>query len=418
LGIETKYKRNILVEDPTEFDKNYVQVMPSISFTVMPQILYQEDRNYFNKVSYGVESRFTSFKQDRLQESTYLRNVSRTEVYPYLQVNWANNGPINLSSKFSLEYQQYDFHDEEQKSFYKNTNLVTTELSFTMDRIFGLAYEEVYQKEEFKEKDLLKFKNQKADTKEKKKVETNLIGDLPNFEDSLAKEKFIVLRNSYRHSQEFNFIHHQILDSDENGNETFLNQIQTEDGWFDDNDVIKRDLGELESSETRQSLPINNTFELQWNNSLIKKTPQNYHYLKDGRYLKDTFSYSKIGHFNLSQGYLFNSTESEFYQKLTRLLLDTSYSASTWNLNLKDYYFHQGGDHILSFSGQKRFDRLSTLAVYNFNSLDNSNIKTVKAGFQFRPHDVLGFSYLEEYDLDAQEKIQSIYQVDFIPHNN
>lgn len=418
LGLETKYKRNILVDDPTLFDKSYVQVLPSVSLSLMPQILYHQDRSFLNKLSYGLDSRFTSFKQDRLVETTYLRNVNRTEVYPYLQVNWANYGAVNLSSNFSLDYQQYNFHDEEQVNFYKHTNTIKTELSFTMDRIFGLAYEEVYQKKEFKEKDLLKFKKEKNSEISEKKAETNLIGHLPNFEDSLAKETFKIKRNSYRHSQEFKFIHHQILDSDENGNGKFLDQIQTENGWFDDNDIVKRDIGVLESNESRQSLPINNTFELQWNNSLIKKAPKNYHYLKDEKYLKDTFAYSKIGHFNISQGYLLSSTDDEFYKKLTRLLLDTSYTASTWNINLKDYYFHGAGNHILSFSGQKRFDRLSALTVYNYNSLDNSNIKTIKGGLQFRPHDVLGFSYLEEFDLDAEEKIQSIYQVDFMPNNN
>lgn len=419
-SLESELKRNILVAEPTEVDKSYVQVLPSLSFSMMPTIAFQNDQTFLSKISYGFESRFTTFKQlEQSDDDTYLRNANRIEAYPYVDVNWVNFGPLNLSSQVALDYQEYNFFEDDEVNFSKNATVISTEMSFTFDRIFGLAYEEVYQTEEFREKDLIKFNSKSGnDLNKVDKANSTTIGKLPDFEDSLAKETLTVKRNSYRHSQEFKFLHHKILGSSENGNQRFLTQIETEEGWFDNNDIIKARLDSALSNETRMVIPKNNTFELQWNNSLIKKTPKNYGYLTDEKYLKDTFEYQKIGYFNISQGIFIDSGSSDLDDRLTRLFLDTYYSGVGWNVSLTDYYFHKESDHILTFSGEKKFEKISALSIYTLNSLSTSNIETLKAGFQFRPHDVIGLSYLEEYDFNAREKISTIYQADLMPYNN
>ncbi|MBD64279.1 MAG: hypothetical protein CME62_03680 [Halobacteriovoraceae bacterium] len=417
LSLESSYKRNILVDDPTEFDKQYVQTLPTVNLSVMPQLLYQGEHKFLHKISSGFKSRFSNFKQveEAEEEDAYLRNAHRIEAYPYVHFSLLNWGPLNLSSNISIDYQEYNFDESEEQNFSKYTNLISTEVSFTMDRIFGLAYEETYSRDEFREQDLMKFKNQSG--KEPKKND-KLIGELPSFESALARERFKVTSSSYRHAQEFKFIHHQILASDESGNERFLAQIQEEEGWFDYRDAIIEDLDELQSNETRTTIPLKNTFEFQWNNSLIKKTPKNYIYSTDEKYLKDQFNYSTIGYFELSQGLLLEESADSVEDKLTRLYLNSGYNVGSWRFKLTDYYFHQTSDNILTLHAQKRFERLSLLGKYDHNSFTSSNLKVIQTGFQFRPHDILGFSYLKSFDLDANEDISSIYQVDFMPHNN
>lgn len=420
ISLEGGVKRNTLVANPTAFDKSYVQVLPSLSLSLMPKMLYQADQDFFSKISYGLDSRMTTFRQfldssDR-DEQVNLRNANRLEVYPYLNMSWINYGPINVSSQLSVDYQQYDFFDKDEAGFSKNATVLSTEMSFTFDKVFGLAFEETFQTDEFKQKDLLKLKAGKKKIKTNKSSKT--IGTLPNFEDSLVKEVINIKRNSYRHSQEFKFIHHKILASSENGNQKFLNQIQSEEGWFDFNDIIKEDLNNQLSNETRQEIPKNNTFELQWNNSLIKKIPKKYNYLTDEKYLKDAFEYEKIGFFNISQGIDLSNGSNRLKDRLTRLYLSTQYAAKNWNLTVEDYYYHQEGEHDLTFSGERKFERLSALSVYRLNGLETSNIENLRLGVQFRPFEVLGFSYLEEFDLNAHEKISTIYQIDYMPYNN
>jgi len=416
MSVEANYKRNLLIADPTEFDKKYVQTLPSLKISMMPAILYQADQDFLYKISTGVDVNLSSFKQDNIDETNFLRNANRAEVTPYLNLNWMNYGPINLTSKVSLDYQEYDFLDEEETSFYKHTTLVSTEMNFTLDRVFGLAFEENYNIDEFKEKDLIKFKG--TNESSPKTYGEKLIGELPTFGGALTKENINVKSHSYRHSQDFRFIHHRILSSDENGNEKFENQIKQETGWFDYRDAVVRQLDELQSNETRTSIPLKNTFEFQWNNSLMKKSPNNYLYLADEKYLKDMFSYSTLGTFNISQGLLLDSDATDIKEKLTRLLVSSNYNAATWSLSFSDYYFHQSSDNVFTMNGQKKFDRLSLLAQYNENTFPGSRLKTLRTGMQFRPHDVLGFSYLRDYDLDADENVTAIYQIDFMPHNN
>lgn len=415
-SMETNYKRNILVPDPNQFDKQYVQTMPSLRMSVMPQILYQEDQAFLHKVSAGAEVNLSSFQQVEREETNFLRNANRADVSSYLNLNWVNFGPVNLSSKVTVDYQEYDFIDKDEINFYKHTSFVSTELSFTLDKIFGLAFEETYDIDEFQEKDLIKFKGMSQ--KKENKINESMIGELPDFGGALTKETIKVKSHSYRHSQDFKFIHHRIVSSDENGNERFENQINQENGWFDYRDAVIRRLDELASNETRQSIPLLNTFEFQWNNSLMKKSPVNYRYLDDEKYLKDMFQYTTLGTFNISQGILLEEETADFKDRLTRLLVNGGYSGLDWNVGFSNFYFHQSNDNIFSLNGEKKFTQLALLGQYSENTFTGSSFRTLRTGFQVRPHDVLGFSYLRDYDLENDENVSTIYQLDYMPHNN
>ncbi len=418
-GVETQYKRNLLAYDSLGFDPYYVQTLPSVYFSMMPTLLWQYDSNYFYKLSFGLSGDITSFRQNRFDETNYLRNVNRLDTSPYLDLNILSVGPVTIKSKYQMDYQAYKFLNEDDPGFYKNSGLVSTELSFTVDRIFGLAYKEQYRTNELSDSDLEKISDV-SHSKERNSVSKAVVGSLPPIDSSISQESINVSRSSYRHSQEYKFIHHKLVHHGEAGNNDFLKQIGTQDGWFDYRDAITKDILELQSNETRTQIPLKNTLEFQWNNVLIRKTSRNTNYLLDDRYLKDNFTYHKLGYFNISQGIDLADDDdaSTIEERLTRLLVDTGYQASSWNFNFKDSYKHQTKDHILSLSGQKRFTKLSMLAKYNYNSFSDSNLKTMMAGAQYRPIDILGFSVLNEYDLKADENISLIYQVDFMPHNN
>jgi LPS-assembly protein len=280
-----------------------------------------------------------------------------------------------------------------------------TELSFTMDKIFGLAYEE-------------KVKAKGIKTKDKNlKVDQSMIGVLPDYEQSLTDETFIQVKNSYRHSQEFKFIHHYIANSFETGNQDFENQIQSVNGWFDYQDAILEDQADVGSNLTRTLIPRRNTLEFQWNNLLIRKSPKTFNYFQDQRFLRDNFNYNRVGYFDISQGLIIDDNLT-FDERLTRLFINTGYNASDWSVSLREYYFHQDDSEITNLSFTKRFEPFNFLTAYNFNSLPGSNIKTLRLGGQFKATDVIGFTYLNDQDLDANENIMSIYHIDFMPPNN
>ncbi len=415
LGFEGQYRRSLLENDPEKFSDNYVQILPTISGSLKPIMLWQHDGNYFYKSSFALDADYTVFKQNKVDETEYIRNARRLDVSPVLKLNILSYGPLVLKTKYQLDYQEYDLVEEED-FFSKNSGFISTELSFTVDKIFGLSYQEIYDRSEIPEKDLPKFTNKK--NIQQNVLSRSVIGELPEFESSIVKEKFKVLRNSYRHSQEYKFIHHKLVHASENGNQAFNDQVSSEEGWFDYRDAITEDILDLNSEESIKQIPLINTFELQWNNTLVRKSPKVFNYLVDNRFLKDNFNYKKLGHFNISQGYLLNTETNDFKSNLTRLFLDSGYYASSWSINIKDYYDHQNSDHLFTFSGQKRFNIMSFLTQYNYNSYPGSNLKTVKGGIQLRPIDVFGVAFLKEHDLDADENITSIYQVDFMPNNN
>lgn len=417
VGLETGLKRNLLVENPESLDKEYVQVLPSIYLSSVPVSLLQSDKFLLQQISVGLDSDFTVFKQIERNEKTNLRNIRRVNLKPYLDWHLFTYGPVKAKTQYQLEYQNYDFIDKNEKDFHKYAGILTTEFSFSMDKVFGLAYEEVVPVTNIKRKYLEKLgKENKA--KDKSKF-NDLIGEIPSFENSLTQDSILFVKNSYRHSQEFKFLHHFIANSAEKGNAKFREQLNSNTGWLDYDDGIKEDVYNIGAFQTRTQIPLKNTIEFQWNNSLIRKSPKKFNFFDDDKYLRDNFNYNKIGYFNVSQGVVLDSEDAgSFEESLTRLYINTGYTASRWSISLQEYYFHQTADQMTNINFQKRYDAISLLSAYNYNSLPGANIKTLRGGFQIRPFDTLGFSILKEQDLHADANIRSIYQVDFMPDNN
>lgn len=417
LGFEAGHRTNVLVADSETRDKTYVQILPRVHFSTIPYVFFQNDRDYLQNLVTGIDSDFTVFKQNETLEDNYIRNANRLDVRPYLTWQWLNYGPLQISSAYRHEYQDYQFHSDDQEGFQKSAGVFTTEFAFSMERIFGIAYE--------KEIPLNRLTQKSAETLasnlEQNEVfaDKNFIGQLPSLQSFLKDDTVKVRRNSYRHSQEFKIIHYMLANSRTKGNEVFEGQISDRKGWFDYRDAILADLSTVGTNATRQVIPKKNTLELQWNNDLIKKSPRTYNYFQDNEYLRDHFSYNKIGFFNLSQGVVLTDQESEdFSERLTRLFLDTGYTIDRWKFGMKEYFFHQTADHIFTLNTEHGIGKASLLAAYNYNSIETADLKTIKAGAQYRPMDTFGMSVLREYDLNADKNLRTIVQFDIMPNNN
>lgn len=422
-GVEGRYHRNQLFSRATDFDRQYVQTMPRVSLSSVPLSLVQTRTPMLQHIAIGVDSSFSRFRQVDELDSPFLRNVDRISTRPYLNWDLFTLGPVSMKTRYVFDQQVYDFADGEVPRAGKNAGLLRTEVSFTMDKVFGLAYEEKVPLRSISERDLERLRQDREQGLkpiQKSEKENNLVGEMPKFESELAKESLLLTRNSYRHSQEFKFIHHYIASENEYGNRNFLSQIRDQQaGWFDYEDAIRSREFLFGATATRTLIPPSNTVEFQWNNSLIRKSPKSFNYLVDDRFLRDNFTYSKIGYFNVSQGYILEELESDDVNKrLTRLQLDTGYIAQKWNVALAESYFHSEQKSILTISGNRRFDYVNLFGGYNYNGFDDTKLNTITYGGQVRPTDVLGLAYSRQEDLEAEKNMGTTYSVDFMPHNN
>jgi LPS-assembly protein len=428
LNSSIDYNRNQLAANSVEFDRSYVQTVPRLKFDTVPHTLLQSKIPMFQHISAGADGSFTRFRQVNRDDTLYLRNADRVSVQPYLMWHFFTAGPVSMNSRYVYDQQSYQFADPSEPNAGKNAGIVRTEISFSMDKIFGLAYEEKIPLRYISDKDLQRLRESKEQGLtpiQKEEKPNRLVGDLPEFQSELSKDNIVQVRNSYRHNQEFKFIHHYLTHENQYGNKRFLNQINTpfagnslQAGIFDIEDA-PRDREFEFSAVTRTMLPINNTAELQWNNSLIRKTPKYTTYLEDERYLRDNFTYSKISWFNVSQGYFVENNNYEDYrQRLSRLSIDTGYYGDRWNVGAQEYYFHYENRNIFSLNFNRRFEYLNLFSRYNYNSFAVSRLNTLSVGGQVRPTDVLGFALVKDTDLQAKKDMRTIYSIDIMPHNN
>jgi LPS-assembly protein len=423
LTAEANYLRNQLFSGPLEFDRSYVQVMPRVQLSTVPYSLLQTKTPLFEHIAVGLDSSFTRFRQVDREDTPLIRNADRLSAQPYFLWHFFTAGPFSLKTRYIFDQQVYQFSEDNRPGAGKNAGLFRTEFSFTMDKIFGLAYEERIPVRYIPEGDLKKLQERKEQGLtpiQKTEKKNRLIGDVPTFESDLAREAITQVKNSYRHSQEFKFIHHFIASENEYGNKQFLSQIsESQQGQFDFEDARRSREFLFGANATRTIIPPANTLEFQWNNTLIRKSPKNFSFLDDDKYLRDNFSYSRVGHFNISQGYLLGSEEyADFRQRLTRFMLETGYVANRWSLNLQEFYFHYENQNITTVNINKRFDYLNIFAAYNYNSFSTSNLNTLSIGGQIRPTDILGFALVKDMDLQAKKDIRTIYSLDIMPHND
>ncbi len=423
LTAEADYMRNQLYGDPLEFDRSYVQVLPRVGLSSTPYSLVQSKTPMFQHITMGLDGSFTRFRQVDRQDSVNIRNADRLSLQPYLMWHYFTWGPVSLKSRYVLDQQVYKFVDPTEPGYGKSAGLMQTEVAFTMDKIFGLSYEEKIPIKYISMRDLEKLRQNKeqglAPLKKTEKVNP-LVGSLPTFASELSKENIIQVRQSYRHSQEYKFIHHYIANQDEYGNRRFDQQVRAgQQGWFDYEDAIRANEFQSGAPAIRNIIPPQNTVELQWNNTLIRKTPKTFNYLEDDKFLRDNFNYSKMGYFNVSQGYLLNAPETnDLRQKLTRLYVTTGYVTDKWSTNLAESYFHYGNENIFTASLTRKFESINIFSNYSYNSFKPNSTNALSFGGQVRPVDVLGLAMVKSLDLEANRAVRTVYSVDFMPNNN
>lgn len=397
LAIEGSMIRNNAVSDPLILDEQYVQTLPSIDFSLSPKNLFNTKKLFLQKFLYGTDLSLTRFVQGDVDESQGIRNALRLNARPY--VNWSlfDIGATHFSTKYIFDSQTYRLFYEDDTYFSKYANIFQTTASFSLSKIFGEA-----RVDKLIRKDISQSNNS-----------SDLIGTLPDLNDKESLDYELVYKNSYKHTQEYNFIHHYTSSTNETGNSRFKDQISDDSGWFDYDDALREDIATVGINDTRTRIPVLNTFEFQWNNTLVKKS-----LVKNIK--KDKFNYAKVGYFNLSQGLILGNRneDTELKNKLTRLFIDTGYIVNNFNFSLREYYFHTDSTHKLELSGQKTFDRASFLTGYSYNSLEDSQLKTIKLGATLRLIDIVGLSVLEEFNLDTNSSIRRVYQADYMPNND
>ena len=400
ITMEGYYNNNLLINDPRKFDDQYVQMLPKLSLTTLPLQL-------FDKFTTGVNSDYTIFKQNTPTYSGPIRNAQRLNLTPYLKWQIGNIGPIYFKHLLKWDYQNYHFPLEKSSpSFTKGGFVFETEMKIELEKIFGIAYYEqapIVKEEAVKESD------------------TGIIGNLPNISPSLSSTGEVVVNHSYRHNQEIKLKHYYLSDQTSAGNDSFKNQIQTDAGQFDYVDAIRSKEYLTNQITSQDSLPLSNTIELQWNNAIIRKTAKVFNPFVDGKYLKDNFTYQNISYLDISQGVDLNLPPTIFFNRLTRLYVNTGVTFDRLAFTAQEFYFHQQAAHKFNSTASYNFDHGSVGGSFTYNSLNTVKTPLIKYGglnYSYNFNDLLLWKHAFEYDLQTKAWAKSIYSLLYSPLNH
>ncbi len=408
-SVEGDFNRNLLFSNARGFDHRYVQVLPEVKLSAVPFNIFRSKHAGIKSLDVEVEADYTVFKQNHTEEGAFIRNAHRLNASPSVIWNLGNLGPVAVKTSAIFDYQSYRFpYEVAEKTLTKSGYVYETEASITLQKIFGVSYRENLPRK--------KIKFEEEVTKEKP-----LLGDLKSFSSNVSTKSFEVQKSSYKHTQEYKLKHYYLGSQSIKGNQKFQNQIKVDNGkkgLFDPLDVLRSQEFQLTNDVSRTSLPLNNTVELQWNNSVIKKKAKvlNAYYNKMG--LRDNFDYSVVSYFNVSQGYDFNVREGDFYDHLTRLYLSTGFSLDSYTFSLDEYYYHTTKEHIFTMDIKKTFSRGDVGAGVKYNSFKTPIEKFVNANTSFAFNDMIKAGVDWVYDIEKDRTNKTIYNLTYTPPNN
>ncbi len=421
LDVFSGFRSSHLFRNAREFDDRYVQILPKLSLDITPLTIFESNIPMLNKLSFSLDSDFTVFKQNHFDEDTFIRNANRINAVPRLLWNFGQLGPISAKTQVELDYQSYNFtHLEKDKSFRKYGVVYETEFALTLDKIFGLAYNEDIPKVKISPK----ISDENDPIKNGSlKTESNLIGELPPVQ-GVGDETYQIVRNSYRHRQEFKLKHYFLSSQFYKGNNDFYNQIQNENGRFDSIDTIRSKEYQALNETSKTSMPINNTVEIQWNNTVTRKSVASPNLLEDGKSIRTNFNYSNVSYFNVSQGFDLYRDKDElgndlnFESRLTRLYVNTGFSLGNTSFSLQEYYYYSTSEHISYASVSRAFSFGNLTSGLRYNSFRTPVDKFFTLGGNIHLNDEIYLTGNWDYNIAEKQSYQTNYGVIYRPNND
>tara|TARA_R110002072_G_scaffold64203_11_gene160049 strand:- start:33633 stop:36020 length:2388 start_codon:yes stop_codon:yes gene_type:complete len=418
LSLEGDFNRNVLYDNAKGFDHRYVQVLPEVKLSSTPFNIFQSQTLFARSLDFTLEGDYTIYRQNHVEEGAFIRNAHRVNAVPRLSWDFGNLGPIRLKTEAKLDFQSYRFPNEQvQKSLVKRGFVYETEASFSFQKIFGVSYQNLYPNERIE----IIEENMDENDEDDKEDEDELLGDLKPFSSNVEANGVVIKKNSYKHLQEIKVKHFYLGSQSIKGSSKFQEQINVANGkkgLFDSQDVVRSQEFQLTNDESKTSLPVNNTVELQWNNSVIKKSSKSTNAYLNRKGLRGNFDYSTLSYFNVSQGYDFNVIQGNFKDHLTRLYLSSGVNLNSFSFSVDEYYYHTTQEHIFTFNLSKSFSRASLSSSIKYNSFKTPIEKFFLASGTFSLNDMISTRAEWEYDIDKKRSNKTLFGLNYAPVNN
>ena len=417
-GVESSFNRNQIFGNAKGFDHRYVQMLPEVTFSSTPIPLLQPGYLLLDKLTLTLEGDLKVFKQNKYIEGSFARNATRTNLSPSLEWYFGELGPVSLKTGAQLDYQHYRLPTRGKDTFKKQGIIYESELSFELERVFGIAYSQ-----DISSARIQTIEDDKK-VKQVQKKKGDLIGELPEISSKISNSSVKVESSSYKHNSQVKVKHFYFGEQKADGNTAFQQQIRQEAGQFDYLDALRDQEYILNDSKSRTGLPISNTLELQWNNSIIRKNAKGNNLYSNGQYLRENFDYSKIAYLDVSQGVdlalpdRINGADTELNDRLTRLFVNTGLSVNKTSFSVTEYYFHQNSNHIFSGNVTQSFDLFDVGVGLNYDSFTTPIKKYATSDLYLRPFDIAHFKIHYDYDLDLSRTDKSEYTMIYSPLNN
>jgi LPS-assembly protein len=417
------FNRNLLVSDPLDFDDSYVQVLPKFTFSIPPLTIPFLNQDFFplRNISLGLDADYTIFKQNKRQENKYIRNANRANVKAYADWRLGNLGPIDLRTNLTWDAQFYNFPYELEQSLAKHTFLVQSQLKMEWEKIFGVSYQEVIPPEKIDYKKLSQNKVDKAP-----KEDLNLIENIPPIQQDVKAKPLIISEKSYKDSHYFLLNHYYTEDTKLSGNKRFQAQIETDLGTFDNIDAIRENEYQINNAAARIVLPIKNTLEVKWINSIIEKSSLGKDPYRDGKNIWDNFEYNKIFQFQVGQGFRFDVDSNNIKDKLTRLEVVMGFdykwreAKTKTSLSLSEYYFWKEEGHIFTLDYNQSFFEIDFEIglLVNYNTFIRPANQNIRVHANYRPIDLLKIRAHYDYDFGNMKTNDFLVGTLFTPPND
>jgi LPS-assembly protein len=451
-NIEGHYSRNMMVDNPVEFDPEFVQILPRMSLMMVPVPLLQTDLPFLQSFLVSSEAIFNRFRQRRpflgstdslgiFHPNEVIRNADRLEWNGKLKWNLGSLGGLNAKTELTQEYMFYHFPSEEkQRSFERHNTVVVSSIFMEMERTFGVSYNvkipvneirpEEYAKLTQNEADRLNKINPKSKEQNQTEKEKALLGTVPPLKNSIADEEINLSKTSYRHGIYLGLNHHVIPISKWKGSEKFAYQTGHVPGGrlsgpsylFDRFDAPRNVATSIDINSFDLGFDQTNTAEFVFQSNLYSQKINPINPYEDGRFGVQNYTSTSIASFALSQPYRLNTayeSTGKWQERMERMKINVQFPIQKWSFSGAEYFFWLTKKQIFNVDVSHPLSdigRTTLRWVYDSKNTPVSKVGTID--FSFRPIAILEASWSYSYDFVQRKYILSTYGVTYLPTNN
>ena len=124
------------------------------------------------------------------------------------------------------------------------------------------------------------------------------------------------------------------------------------------------------------------------------------------------------GQLKIAQSFNTASDTGSLQDRLGRTLIEARFNTHNLSFNLNEYYLSRTSENILNFFARYKQSKWRASSGLNLFNTNQQRLETIYLNAQIELSQYFVFRTRQEFDLEDNERVRSVYELQYHPANN